>query len=566
MAQGRIAVQLVPADTPADMRLGGFLALCGVTAGSLLMTGLPSTNQIPAQGVRLRALHLDGRPVPVPASIRVSTRPQLVVEVDRLVRPDDWSLTLDHRPVSLGIAGPPVRGFHLALPGPLPMGSAHHLVIAAGSLRVNAVFAVVPPLTATVAMRPHDLQIGRAVTVAATVHFSRPVADRGHAVSHVWMDGHPTFTWRDSQTVEAIAGGFHLSDQVSMHVGAGVAAADGSFSTSPAGATLTIPPTITTVLPGRMVQMYYVNTPDGRDSFMSHLRQIDVLSPSWYDANADGTITGYAHQDVIDAAHANGVAIIPLVVNANVDPDVGHAIIADPGRRATLAGNLVAEARRYGYAGFQLDFEQIRSIDRDLLTALVKDCATAFHAAGLNLSIAVIPRLPGDATATGVLGDYFRTWSGAYDFRGLAASADFLSFMTYDEHNGVTPAGPVSGTPWMRQALDYSLQGVAPEKATLGLPTYYHDWTGVGRLTSSSYADAMVLAQSNGATPTLDAAEDEMHFGYDAYGTHHELWIQSTETLRRKLPLVYEYGLKGISVWRLGFEDPSFWSLIPPRH
>lgn len=530
------------------------------------MTGLPSTSLIPAQGVRLHALHLDGQPVPAPVSIAVSTRPQLVVEVDRPVQANDWQLTLDDHPVPLGITAPAVRGLHLALPGPLPMGSAHHLLITAGSLRVNAAFGVVPPLTATVAMRLHDLQVDQAATVAATIHFSRPVADRLGAVSHVWMDGHPTFSWRDSQTIEAVAGGFHLSDQVSMHVSAGVSAADGSFSTAPAAASLTIPSTITTVLPGRMVQMYYVNTADGRDSFMSHLKQIDVLSPGWYDANADGTITGYAHQDVIDAAHSNGIAIIPLVVNANVDPDVGHAIIADPARRATLAANLVAEARTYGYAGFQLDFEQIRSSDRDLLTALVQDCASAFHAAGLNLSIAVIPRLPGDATASGVLADYFRTWSGAYDFRGLAASADFLSFMTYDEHNGVTSPGSVSGTPWMRQALDFSLQGVPPEKATLGLPTYYHDWTGVGQLTSSSYADAMTLAQSHGVTPTFDPVEDEMHFGYDAYGTHHELWIQSTETLRRKLPLVYEYGLRGISVWRLGFEDPSFWSLIPARH
>jgi spore germination protein YaaH len=117
----------------------------------------------------------------------------------------------------------------------------------------------------------------------------------------------------------------------------------------------------------------------------------------------------------------------------------------------------------------------------------------------------------------------------------------------------------------MRQALEFSMQGVPPEKATLGLPTYYHDWTGVGRLTSSSYDDAMILAQRYGATPALDAVEEEMHFGYDVYGVHHELWIQSTDTLRRKLPLVYEYGLKGISVWRLGFEDPSFWNLIPPR-
>ncbi|GAC1478690.1 MAG: hypothetical protein PVSMB9_01400 [Candidatus Dormibacteria bacterium] len=548
------------------MRLGFAIGLLGVTAGSLLMTALPSTSRLPSQGVRLQSLRLDGRAVPGPGSVDVSPRPTLAVEVDRPVEGDQWQLMLDGHQVAVEIAGSVARGVRLTLPGPLPMGSVHRLTLTAGSLRVAASFGIVPPLAASIALGMRDLQPGAPATVAATIHFSRPVADRGRAVAHVWMSGHPAFHWRDQQTVEATAAGFRLSDRVSVHIDPGVRAADGSFSTAPLEAGLTVPSSITTVLPGRMVQMYYVNTPDGKAALMSHLRQIDVLSPGWYDANADGSITGYAHQDVIDAAHANGIAIVPLVVNAGVDPDVGHAIISDPARRALLARNLVSEARTYGYAGFQLDFEQIRSTDRDLLTALVQDCSMAFHAAGLNLSIAVIPRLPGDATSSGPLLDYFHTWSGAYDFQALAKSADFLSFMTYDEHNGVTPPGAVSGTPWIRQALDYSLQGVPPEKATLGLPTYYHDWTGVGQLTSSSYADALTLAQSNGVSPVFDPVEDEMHFGYDAYGVHHELWIQSTETLRRKLPLMYEYGLKGISVWRLGFEDPSFWDLIPPRH
>ena len=549
----------------AGVRPGWLLGLLSVTTGSLLLAGMPSAGLTHAQGVRLRSLHLDGKPLALRSAEQVSPRPKLVIEVDRPVDASGWAVALDGRPLASVSLDHSQRRLQVVLPGPLPMGSAHTLVLSAGSLTLTSPFSVVPPLAASISMGLRDLHVDQPLTATATIHFSRPVADRASAALHIEMPGHPSFKWKDQQTVELMATGFHPGDRLIARVGAGVRAADGSFSTAAQSATLALPSTIKQVLPGRMVQMYYVNTPDAQAALMSHLKQIDVLSPGWYDANADGSITGYAHQDVIDAAHANGIAIIPLVVNANVDPDVGHAIIADPARRATLASNLVAEAKAYGYAGFQLDFEQIRSSDRNLLTALVADCATAFHAAGLNLSIAVIPRLPQDDSATGQQAEYVRSWSGAYDFSGLAKSADFLSFMTYDEHNGVTPSGAVSGTPWMRQALEYSLQGVPPEKATLGLPTYYHDWTGVGQLTSSSFADAMTLAQSNGATPVIDPVEEEMHFGYDAYGQHHELWIQSTETLQRKLPLLYEYGLKGISAWRLGFEDPSFWDLIPPR-
>jgi len=546
------------------MRLPVFLGAGAVTTGMLLLGGLAATELNPVPVVNVDAMDLDGASILSAPLPQVSPRPELVVRVSRALRPGDWQLSMDGRPVALA-AAPVATILRVALPGPLPMGSKHTVQLTAGAMHVRAAFQVVPPLSAEVSMRLYHLQVDGPASFAATVRFSRAVADRAQAQTHLRMTGNPTFTWRNARTVELVSTGFALSDHAAVTVDPGIQAADGTWSRQGQSAELTVPSTLTRVLPGRMVQMYYVNTDEGRASLLAHLPQIDVLSPGWYDANADGSITGYARRDVIDAAHAGGVAIIPLVVNKDVDPDVAHAILADPARRAALAANLVNEAKTYGYAGFQLDFEQIRWTDRDLLTALTQDCATAFHAAGLNLSIAVIPRLPGDASASGTLLDYFRQWSGAYDFAALAKAADFLSFMTYDEHNGVTPPGAVSGTPWIRQALEFSLQGVPPEKATLGLPTYYHDWTGVGRLTSSSYDDAMILAQRYGATPALDAVEEEMHFGYDVYGVHHELWIQSTDTLRRKLPLMYEYGLKGISVWRLGFEDPSFWNLIPPR-
>ena len=546
------------------MRLPVFLGAGAVTTGMLLLGGLAATELNPVPVVTVDAMELDGASILSAPPPQVSPKPELVVRVSRSLRAGDWQLSMDGRRVALA-AAPVATILRVALPGPLPMGSKHTVQLTAGAMHVRAGFEVVPPLGAEVSMRLYHLQVDGPASIAATIQFSRAVADRAQAQTHVRMTGHPTFTWRDARTVELVSTGFALSDHAAVTIDPGIQAADGTWSRQGQSAELTVPSTLTGVLPGRMVQMYYVNTDEGRASLLAHLRQIDVLSPAWYDANADGGITGYARHDVIDAAHAGGVAIIPLVVNKDVDPDVAHAILADPARRAALAANLVNEAKTYGYAGFQLDFEQIRWTDRDLLTALTQDCASAFHAAGLNLSIAVIPRLPGDAGASGTLLDYFRQWSGAYDFAALAKAADFLSFMTYDEHNGVTPPGAVSGTPWIRQALEFSLQGVPPEKATLGLPTYYHDWTGVGRLTSSSYDDAMILAQRYGATPTFDAIEEEMHFGYDVYGVHHELWIQSTDTLRRKLPLMYEYGLKGISVWRLGFEDPSFWNLIPPR-
>ena len=542
------------------MRIRLAVGLGAIMGGSLLLLGFLGPGLSPMPLVNVDAVQLDGASVQAEPVSQVSTRPTLAVDVSQPLAPGQWQVALDGRRLATSVTGN-LRQLRLTLPGPMAMGSRHSLQVVAGAMHVRTMFEVVPPLVADVAMHLYHLTTDSKVTVDASVRFARPVESQAEAQRHVSINGNPSFQWRDPQTLDIVSTGFNLSDHALVTVSPGVRAADGSWSQKSQAFSLTIPSTITQVLPGHMVQMYYVNTDDGHASLFAHLSQIDVLSPQWYDANADGSITGHAFRDVIDAAHANGIALIPLVVNKDVDPGVGHAILADPAKRAALAQNLVNEAKTYGYAGFQLDFEQIPWTDRDLLTALVQDCVQAFHPAGLNLSIAVIPRLPADNSSSA----YFQQWSGAYDFPALAKAADFLSFMTYDEHNGVTGSGPVSGTPWMRQALDYSLQGVPPEKATLGLPTYYRDWTTGGYITSSSFADAMTLAQQYGGTPAIDPTEQELHFGYDAYGMHHELWIQSTDTLRMKLPLMYEYGLKGISVWRLGFEDASFWNLIPPR-
>ena len=39
-------------------------------------------------------------------------------------------------------------------------------------------------------------------------------------------------------------------------------------------------------------------------------------------------------------------------------------------------------------------------------------------------------------------------------------------------------------------------------------------------------------------------------------------YFDDADSLARKVELVKTYGLAGIAAWRLGFEDPGFWSLF----
>lgn len=544
------------------MRAG--IAVPGLAA-AVLAGGLGALALTAGPAVSVAQLELDGHAI-APAGIPdASSTPTVFVRLSHAIAPGLWHAFLDGRPVALPALQSAARQLAISIGEPLSIGSRHTLQVYSAGVRTSLIFRVVQPLQATLSMQLSDLQADQAASVVTTVHFSRPVQDRTLAQDLVEVSGNPPqYQWDDGQTLEARSTGIPPGSMVTATVDDGIKDVAGSWTTAPVEAALAVPSDFTHVNTSQLVNMYFVNSDDARAAFFSHLNQIDMLSPQWYDANADGSIIGHAVQDVIDAAHANHIQLVPLVMNANVDPDVAHSILADAGRRATLAQNLLREAKTYGYSGFQVDFEQVRWTDRDLLTALVDDLAAVFHPAGLSVSVAVIPRLPNDDKATGGMGQYYQQWSGAYDFPALARAADFLAFMTYDEHNGVTDAGPVSGIPWMRAALDYSLQGVPRSKATMGMPTYYHDWVGPW-ISSSSYSDALTLAADYGASPAFDPVQDEMHFGYAASDGWHTLWYESADTLRRKIPLLYEYGLRGISVWRAGLEDPGFWNLIAPR-
>jgi len=496
----------------------------------------------------------------------VSPQPRLLVELSRPLAAREWHVLLDGETLGLAPASAPLRQLELTLPGPLHLGSRHQLQVRAGGATLQLTFQVVPPLDAALTMRFAELLADVPPSVMTSARFSRPVRDRAQAQARLRIDGGETgYQWADDQTLQGITRA-PLGSRVSATLDEGVEGPGGSFTQGVRTASLEVPVSLTSVPSGRMVQMYYVDTNEARSSFYAHINQITMLSPQWYEVAADGSITGSARRDIIDVAHAHGVQIVPLVMNADVDQQVAHALLSDPAARAAFVGHLVAEARRYGYGGFQLDLEQLLWTDRDLYTALVEEAAPTFRRSGLTLAVAVVPRLAGDEEASGARLDYFRNWSGAYDFARLARAADFLSLMTYDEHNGVTPPGPIASLPWMRRALEFSLQDVPPEKVALGLPTYYRDWNRYGRNSSSSYEDALILATRFGATPVFDPVLDELHFTYRTVsGVDHELWFENAETLRRKLPLMHEFGLRGISVWRLGLEDRAFWSLIPPR-
>ncbi len=57
------------------------------------------------------------------------------------------------------------------------------------------------------------------------------------------------------------------------------------------------------------------------------------------------------------------------------------------------------------------------------------------------------------------------------------------------------------------------------------------------------------------------ASSDSPFITYtDANGHRHEAWFENAQSVAAKVALVKKHGLAGISMWRLGHEDVSFWN------
>ncbi len=318
---------------------------------------------------------------------------------------------------------------------------------------------------------------------------------------------------------------------------------------------------------------YLVDAPDALASFQRHADQVTVVGPQSFRVDGQGTLTGAVPAPVLETARRHGVKVMPLVVNPGWNLELFHALVHDPAARARLIARMVALGRQNGYWGWQFDFEQIQVGDRDALTRLAREAATALHGNGMTLSIAVYPDPgagePGDSTP-------YQTWlrsylTGAYDLKALAEAADFLSLMTYLQHTPRTPPGPVGGVPYMERVVRYALAlGVPPDRLSLGIPFFsmhwYTDWSPERK--GFSWARGLDWAAATGLVRRFHGAlqwdtiagAEEAH--WERAGTREYAWIEDARALRPKLDLQRRFGLRGISVWRIGNEDPAVWPVL----
>ncbi len=311
-----------------------------------------------------------------------------------------------------------------------------------------------------------------------------------------------------------------------------------------------------------MERLFYYNGTDlGKQSLFTHANSIDIFAPQSYGVDAKGNVTGSVPKDILAFTKKNKIDVMPLVVNAGFGRQAGEDFLNSSKAQKKAIKALVKEAKKHGYVGYQLDFEQMYAKDRDKYTKFVKDFAAAMHKKKKLLSVAVIAQFSENEAE--YLPGVWPNLAGVYDYKELGKHADFVSIMSYDDP---TSRGPIASYAWLERVVKWSVSQIPPEKVSLGVATYYWQYDdATGKRVGIGGAEGINnVFNLHSPIYRYDAVQKAPVLTYTSSitGKKHTLWYENGQSVKDKIPLVTKNGLRGMSFWALGLEVPDVFQAI----
>ena len=308
--------------------------------------------------------------------------------------------------------------------------------------------------------------------------------------------------------------------------------------------------------PEKIFYLPKYNAEAGVASLNKNWQKIDIVAPQMHVVNADFSISGGFGPKFKKAIKDHNLRVMPLIANAGFNKGIIHNLLASETGQDKVIGALINMAKGQKYIGWQFDFENINYQDRDLFTAFVQKAYPLFQKNNLILSVAVISRTT-DYEDT----DAFKNWGGAYDYKKIADSCDFISLMAYDDPNSV---GPVASVAFVNKILDYVKDKIPAQKLSLGVPLYYWKWPvgGSKKVAVGSYRNVSTIMQNYRYSLGFDSNLGVSWLTYFFKNKEYKIWFEDRQSFETKLNIVEDNNLRGFSAWLLGGEDPAIWSAL----
>ncbi|MGQ9842719.1 MAG: glycosyl hydrolase family 18 protein [Spirochaetota bacterium] len=190
------------------------------------------------------------------------------------------------------------------------------------------------------------------------------------------------------------------------------------------------------------------------------------------------------------------------------------------------------------WAGCHFDFEYIPASNIQNLVEFLKYFRAI--APEISLSMAVFPQV-----------EFNNKHAAFHNFAIIWQYVDAIVLMCYDYHNPKTKPGPVTSIEWTKKNIEYALRYFKPHHIWLGIPAYGYMWKNdryYSVITMKSLPQYISLYSNyrhSSGTVALEYIHNNDHF---------VAYIPDAKLHKELIALATHYMLKGIALWRLGYE------------
>ncbi|MGB7241076.1 MAG: glycosyltransferase [Sulfitobacter sp.] len=128
---------------------------------------------------------------------------------------------------------------------------------------------------------------------------------------------------------------------------------------------------------------------------------------------------------------------------------------------------------------------------------------------------------------------------------------------------GSTPHS-LASPEWFTQQIRRIQTFVPEDKLIVGIGTFTANWTsGRPKPQILPYSEAMTRLSQSGTTPEFDAGKGNARASFlDAQGLRNRMWMFDAASAHNQLRALRDAGVKNVSIWSLGQEDPGIWAVL----
>lgn len=286
------------------------------------------------------------------------------------------------------------------------------------------------------------------------------------------------------------------------------------------------------------------------DNNISTISGVNVIAPTWYSVtDASGNMSSYASADFVSKMHQRGIDVWALVSDFDTNVDFAQ-LYSSKAARTNMVNKLVGEAKSYGFDGINLDYENIKSAYAKDYLQFVRELSVACERNGIVLST-----------------DNYKpeAYNRCYNLKEQSRFVDYVIVMAYDEHYAGTDAGSVASLPFVKEAVEDTVQLVGKEHVIAGIPFYTRIWTTTdGNTTSRAVGMQAAIDQlnSDGQVALWNDDCGQYVASYTVGNSTRQIWFEEEKSIEAKMQVIQQENTAGVACWKLGLEKSTVWSVI----